>query len=427
MQWINRHAARPSEAEAPPLAIHLLENPGLVAPQPRSPLFAMPAELRDKIWSFALALHADPEKKLFPIQERYARPGQAGPLRVSAALLRTCRAVYVEAFLVPLRVNQPVIYAGDPRDLPPGCVLHRTVYGWDGMPAKLKSWQFANLTSAELVVQQFQLEDNALEQASRYMGAKQRHQGYRVDGLSRQGSPSWFSLQKPTKGHESPPPHDVLTTKKITRLRIRLSRSDLWAWAEPPPSSATRGPGDPSRALRLEPMAVHTNPSGDEHYGRAQNAMTAAHEVRRAGRRPDAVLGPAERRRCWGRQIREHWPDLQTLELELESWERKEGQLDAVVECARLWRFPLPDGCCLEFAGASTTCWRGAMNYRHWDTQGWWMKRTSNEADAKLRANPLVYWRPRDGSERETYVGETFVVKIIVFKRRVNDPRAPEI
>ena len=34
-------------------------------------------------------------------------------------------------------------------------------------------------------------------------------------------------------------------------------------------------------------------------------------------------------------------PDLRTLELVLETFEEKKAQLDAVVECAKTWRFPL--------------------------------------------------------------------------------------
>lgn len=117
---LRRGAREPSSApisieDTKPFATQLLES-GDINEQSKSPLFAtIPQEIRDLIFEYALASYPDPDRP-YRSNERFARPGASGHPRIATELLRTCKAVYVETYLLPITLN-PVIEHYDYSDL----------------------------------------------------------------------------------------------------------------------------------------------------------------------------------------------------------------------------------------------------------------------------------------------------------------------
>ena len=102
--------------------------------------------------------------------------------------------------------------------------------------------------------------------------------------------------------------------------------------------------------------------------------MRALAESRRVGRHPEVKPDVG-----WARTIAQ-MPDLRSLEMVLETFASKKGQLDAVVEAAKTWRFGL-DG------GVWELVWDGEVGVSSWsrsgekvgDDSGWWRKENAFE------------------------------------------------
>ncbi|KAI1342505.1 hypothetical protein F5Y15DRAFT_413011 [Xylariaceae sp. FL0016] len=403
-----------------PVALEILKNPTSINPQSDSLLISkLPLELRRLIWAFALTCYED-KTRHFALDRPYTRPGQGGPLRVATDLLETCRTIYVEAFLVPFEVNPMTAFDGNHVDVPPHTVLHCTDSG-PGSLGKLKRWQFANLTSAEMTVQQVKLEGGAIERISRMAGTLGRHRGRElreftfitsfVDQFLRTAE----AQHSNSTGKEDPMPtapnHDLRIAKKMTHLTIRLGRTDWWSWSSAP-ERATLSPGN---KLRLEPM-IHTTASLA-----TAPAMNEGYAARQAGREPEFGLDSFEKPGRWGTQITEFWPDLQVLELVLETFIQKKSQLDAIIECAKLWTFALPEGYQLEWdqRPVSTIRWRGAMTFGYLDpTVKAWAEINLESPDPEAEKIPLLDWRRGNNSIGHGSHYHEAIIHTMVFKRR---------
>ncbi|KAK8098554.1 uncharacterized protein PG998_014040 [Apiospora kogelbergensis] len=101
-----------------PVAVKLVRAGTPIDSQANSQLLSkLPREVRDQIWQ--QAFQADEDFACpYPIDKAHVRPGQAARLRIDLALLLTCRAIYLETYLVPFRENVVEIYAGNERDVP---------------------------------------------------------------------------------------------------------------------------------------------------------------------------------------------------------------------------------------------------------------------------------------------------------------------
>ena len=84
-------------------------TPGNSHPQTQSPLFSiLPAELRSLIFEFVLSQKSDPARPVrvplwhHPYEPLY-RPGHAYRTTLDSSLLLTCRLIYYEAHVIPLR------------------------------------------------------------------------------------------------------------------------------------------------------------------------------------------------------------------------------------------------------------------------------------------------------------------------------------
>ncbi|KAI8630609.1 hypothetical protein F5Y19DRAFT_463965 [Xylariaceae sp. FL1651] len=419
---VGRARAARRKVEKLPLAVHILDDPSSINQQSGCNLFTkLPAELRGLIWEYALTGYED-LNALYPLDKPYARPGQAAPLRVAVELLLTCRAVYLEAFLVPFQVNPMIVFDGHPDVVPPNNLLQCTASNLR-LCSKLKPWQFANICSVDMTVQQFMLEGGSIERASRIVGNKGRHEGHEARGFTLAGYAS-FGPAKETKTLNRDIPlspgaaetraaliRSIFRGKRVTHLTIRMSRTDWWSWTSHPQAETQ----NPHEMLRLEPMINVTDRQA------TSSAMLEGYEARKEGREPDFELDEFEKQGRWGMHFAEYWPDLQTLELVLETYEGKEKQLDSVVECAKLWTFPLHDGKQLEWNGEeeASVRWRGAHEYEYDADLGIsWTKDQLHTQESRRNDAAVTQWRPTPNHQAETEPGQEFVIKSLVFTRR---------
>lgn len=77
--------------------------------QDASSLFQMPAEIRDSIWAYVLADYED-LTNAYSVDTCYRRPGYMGPRRTDTAVLRTCQAIYDDAWYLPWTLAQHTFY-----------------------------------------------------------------------------------------------------------------------------------------------------------------------------------------------------------------------------------------------------------------------------------------------------------------------------
>ncbi|KAH8159408.1 hypothetical protein CIB48_g8834 [Xylaria polymorpha] len=411
-------AAARRKIEKLPLAVQILDDPSSVDQQLSCPLFAkLPGELRELIWDYTLAGYED-LGALYPLDKSYSRPGQAAPLRIAVGLLLTCRAVYLEAFLVPFQVNPMVVFDGHPDVVPPDNPLQCTPSNLR-LCRKLRPWQFANITSVDMSVQQFMLEGGSIERVSRLSGNKGRHEGHEARGFTLAGYASFgppkdvriptsdISLRPGDAGTRATLIRSIFMGKKVTHLTLRMSRTDWWAWTSRPQAGAD----DLHEALRLEPMINVTD------RRETSGAMLEGYEARKEGRQPGFPLDEFEKQGRWGMQFAEYWPDLQTLELVLETYVMKENQLDSVVKCAKLWTFPLNEGKQLEWNGKEepSVRWRGASEYGYDGELGMsWL----NDQPYARDDTPVKQWRPATTNEAHVGRPQEFVMKSLIFTRR---------
>ncbi|RVD85491.1 uncharacterized protein DFL_003812 [Arthrobotrys flagrans] len=80
-----------------------------ISPQSDSHLFSLPGELRNLIWEYVLIPYNDPSRP-YPSSTCYARPDFYAPLTSSVALLRTCKAIYSEAWYLPWTTAELCFY-----------------------------------------------------------------------------------------------------------------------------------------------------------------------------------------------------------------------------------------------------------------------------------------------------------------------------
>ncbi|KAI5925307.1 hypothetical protein F4810DRAFT_659876 [Camillea tinctor] len=399
-----------------PLALTFLEDPSSINAQSGSPLFArLPGELRASIWSFALLPYEDLDSP-YDLHQRCARPGRTAPLRVAVDLLRTCRAIYVEAFLIPFQTLPVVLFNGDGQDVPPNLNLLECTPSKMDRIFRLKPWQFAQITSVELTVQQYVLETGAIERVSGMVGGQSRHKGHEARN-SRIFSSGHTTFIEPRNAAYSHNPcgkagkalsmGNLYVGKKITHFALRMYRTDWWTWS----SSPQDGQLHPSGRLRLEPMAnVTFNES-------RTSSMIAGYEARKEGRDPDFGLDEFEKQGRWGMQLVEFLPDLETLELVLETFAVKEAQLDKVIECAKLWTFPFTDGHHLRWNGKPETTlrWQGAAEYSYDDGDYGWIQKQNRRGT--VGGENIQLLRKQEGDDAPPLDGQVFVIKTLIFRR----------
>ncbi|KAF2230848.1 hypothetical protein EV356DRAFT_519356 [Viridothelium virens] len=379
--------------------------------QPQSPLFSiLPKEIRDYIWAYTLTAYEDP-KWLYPKHLRCNRPGQGGALRIAKELLCTCKVVYLETYNLPILLNPISVHVGDHKDLPPGQLSGAAIIN------KLGNYQFANTQWLELSTQQIQLEDSAIRDFSIHIEAGRRFieglttdRNYTIDEethqrINRMTAWSHHSARL-NQAHAPRPRHRLIPTsinneqfgprelarkfpaRPITRLTVRLGRTDWWTWTSHPNSDDRLGLDPWINRPSYKTMELH-----------AQHRRDGTPEE---GPRPNEEWKYHEQ---WGMQVG-CFPDLKLLELVFETFVQKLPQLDSVVECAKTWVFPLPQGVELRWDGkVESSSWTGVApkEYGYHDKTPWLHGESEGNVDhdkplePKFEVRTVRYVRKKTG------------------------------
>ena len=340
--------------------------------QVNCPLYTtIPKELRDLIWEFALTDCTSNPPDRGRNQQDPNRSSGLYPSDIAFSLLQTCRAVYLETYTLPLSLNPYTTL-----DLSSNAVTK-----------SLLPWQFAYIQGLDITLPQIALEGNSL---SDYIVRKgvwcpvARHKGVyvaplsykvsperpRIDSKHLQPSVSFMLLNAdidvPTKrltdalrdasprwhhrsGSNAPQSTAMRVTlaRPLTHLTLRLKHTDWWTWTDAPNSI------EGHRQLGLDPAVGDGSAKPD--LRPTSDRMRHFADERRAGRNP----ATGSHQSGWGSALIGQLPDLKTLELVLETFSRKQTQLENVIECAKTWRFPI-DGTQFELV------WDGQVEKKSW-------------------------------------------------------------
>jgi hypothetical protein len=283
---------------------------------------------------------------------------------IAINLLRTCRAIYLETWTLPLSQNSCIVYDFQKRR------------DAGVKPADLLPWQLALIQSLDITIQQSSLEGGALH---RYMHKdgfwqpQERHksvyvapriyqndQGHRsyMNGLSHSFNHILVPGEKEHPRHflshalgnnasmldDYPRDPDVpwesamrvMLARPITHLTLRIQHQDWWTWTDDPNSS------EELHHLGLDPSVG--NGAALPLLRPTAARMRALAESRRAGRHPELpprAEHPEIQPRIGWASVIASMPDLRSFELVLESFAEKKRQLDNVVDAAKTWIFPL--------------------------------------------------------------------------------------
>lgn len=135
-------------------------------PQKESPLFTrVPGEIRDHIFDLALTAYSGKQEP-FAKDSYYYRPGfRYADQKLDTALLRTCRRIYQEAYVIPFENYECVEWHERERG-PSSAEARRFARGDASCP-----W----LTSLHLFTQQFWLEDSSWPNKARNVALRQKN------------------------------------------------------------------------------------------------------------------------------------------------------------------------------------------------------------------------------------------------------------
>lgn len=333
----------PRHSTQQPLALKMLES-GHINQQEMSPIFAkLPKELREIVFEYALLAFAD-SHRLYSKTELFSRPEVTGYRRIAVELLLTCKAVYVETYQLPITLNPVIAYFGGPERIPP-----HARHGLQDL-SKLNLWQFAAVHTLDITLQQVHLEGNSLSECARSLQSK------RADLLYRIGAPEvcWPQLGI------------FEDSRRIDKLTIRLGRADWWTWEDVVVVGMTDLPDDDGHGQ------LALDPSLGSGWRRGPSCISRCTMLRETAKRRNGEWDRwPPHRRCWGAQIAE-FEGLQELEFVLETFAYKADQLDVVVECAKLWKFPMGNGFELIWdGGVEKDQWIGVDGYGYEEKNIW--------------------------------------------------------
>lgn len=358
-----------------PLAATLQND--AVACQASSPLFRLPREIRDTIWRYATETYCDPDK---PFRLALRRSDMTGPRRCDTALLETCRAVYAEAWDLPLRQTALVIHEGyqDDRE-----------EEWPKMswPKKrgmalfcLQAWQLLLIQKVQMSFYQSRLEGGGIgEWLDKIAEARELALGI-VRKLDEEAEESRGEIAR------------GILKLKVSELVVRVNRRDWITWAEEP----RRPEGSPERESIFNIFTPGLGP-------KASRELSLRLQIP-AGWTPHTGL--------FSRDF--------IFTLALETFGAKADQLDKVANEARAWRFPTPlyddDSSSRHSSSgsddgsdeASTTemmVWDGEVVASCFtrsfpETQGWLARKTWRQFSKKIETRRIRYVRTR-GCELE--------------------------
>jgi hypothetical protein len=338
--------------------------------QQDSILFQIPGEIRQKIYKFVFT--ADEFPRDATVQFAYETSWQH-KVRVCTTFLLTCRAVYAEAWPLPVAMNPIWTFEGTNWSQP-GVMCFSLRASIRSLPDHLGAAHFAALSSLVINTQQAFLEssDDHLTRYSKLLAAKERHTGLLVaehdpplapDANGPRRDPhDRYMMYTEASLDDSWAAFTASRTKDITQLTIRLDRSDWWTWGNDPQ------PQEGDRGLALDPAL------GDGGAVRRPlvSRMLRLAEDRKArqDRGEQPVPYPPN---CWGARVA-LFPGLRRLTLHLETFAWRVAELDRIIECAKTWTFPLDnnsasDGRPGEVQAGRVLKWDGEVEAYRWGQQ----------------------------------------------------------
>ncbi|RAH65153.1 uncharacterized protein BO66DRAFT_395634 [Aspergillus aculeatinus CBS 121060] len=324
-------------------------SPSLPAIQQTAcPLFThIPAEIRNRIYYYTLESSSSSSSSsssetasstTYAQQALYYRPGFKAPKRISTALLQTCQQIYGEASLLPPAINRHTFWC----HRPPPHVRHAASPA--DYFARMTPKQRGAVQELHFFTQQYFLEDSwaqvwasvreneawqaqmrkgkrKLEEANANTGeggGGDNHPGDRnqVNGVEGRGSKRRAGPALPSSLGLEPDETSDVGVLAPKRLTITLRHTDWWFWEHNEPLGI-----DPFRPGRTKAEEMEMGVRGQQ-------------------QQPQRPLTAWEEGRVWGNQFK-LLPSLEELVIEFETVMRKRDQLDAIVQMARDWRFPV--------------------------------------------------------------------------------------
>lgn len=332
-------------------------------PQQGSALCQLPESLRSRIWRYTFIAEDVPiaSRPSEPLLYHYSQ--QSRP-RIHTAVLQACRATYREAcpYIIALNSAHGAAEHMGSR-IPPGVLaLHSDIHN------DITPWQFATLSSLVIHTDRGSLEGMGsgpgivAQYGTSWLLAAERHHGVFVAGNDEPyQSSAWERYGKHHSTHEIDDPRNRYRTRlwndnslsesyslnmgdmslfvdndaispyyqaeRITNLTIRIDRQEWF------PESQD---GDKRPRLALDP-SFSCALAGESAAGKMQQA--AQERRTRQDRNQPGLPYPQH---CWGRDIA-CFPSLNRLTLHLEVFAEDVDELVHVVDCAKLWTFPLGD------------------------------------------------------------------------------------
>lgn len=438
--------------------------------QDQCPFFTiLPKEIRDMIFEYALIdCTSHPPNS----DNKYRRGYQSAdgsqhipPSDIAFGLLLTCRVVYLEVYKLPLLLNPFIVYNFG--HLPSYDVARPRF-------VDLAPWQFALIQRLDISLQQTALEGNRLLEYLETWKAPDRHAGCYIAprfyqesrrtypghlvqsfnfGLKRTSEVEHASSEKSSRDGRYITLHNkssfysrnrstfpiqtsapAMLARPITHLTLRLSRTDWWTWGDHPTEA------DSAKHLGLDPACGDGGWDTDVRPTRSRMHALAAQRRASEFTNPNNVsTSPTLYENTWGAVVAK-LPDLKVLELVLETFSRKKGQLVDVVECAKSWSFPLNessyeliwDGKVEEsnYSGEPTKFWNGDVEeYYPMDESE---EEEGEEVEIEEELHTPTSPTADEEAEHEGYHNNGWVkqdtiyeVRIVRFKRRKIEMTAP--
>lgn len=202
----------------------------------------LPPELRRRIWALVLQTQCSSVWTYEPRSPAW-RPDRTGAPFIDAALLRTCRAVYMEAWDLPMRLTWGVLADGAPQDKPAEwaqVVLAAGVL----VP---HAWQVLLLGRVEVTLQHLRLEAGFLDMWVAALGRLKAAAAVCVADLVAEAEERIKEEREEEKDEEEEEDGTAyyLNTEVVRVLRerqaveeivVRMNRADWWAWTSMPPA-----------------------------------------------------------------------------------------------------------------------------------------------------------------------------------------------
>ncbi|CAI6339761.1 unnamed protein product [Periconia digitata] len=363
-------------------------------PQSQCPLFSkLPRHLRSKIYEFALLNYVSGPD----------RGGNWPDSTIAWPLLLTCKSIYLRAYKIPYLINYfqfdgPNRPSFDFSLLAPwqfaliqnvGCsivqdssepYLRDIIRMWKPESRHDSSFVVPRFFQAESVVPEPHIKSFNFALMSAYRPKiEPLRDGMLVEYISDQ----WSRERKRFDV-------GVMLARQLTHLTLRL-RYDDWSTSMCHPNSRKR-----DEQLSYDPALCYDKTEECmEEIGTASD-MFSLYLERKAGKNPPATDGSL----C---AIVNTIPSLKTMDIALETYEPKRGQLDRVVDCAKLWTFP-------------RLVWNGKVTEEEWSTGD---DTSDTNGDTQMQDGTQETQEAETGDWRDACT--RFVVRTLHYRRRASD------